>query len=233
MTMITSLFSSFDPISGLKIINYIPIFSLLIRPLIIEYIFFINSRNKKINLFIFKSVEREIRRAITNKFKSGKLNIILTLFFFILLINIRRLIPFVFTITAHIILNLSLVLPFWLGFIIFGLLKNTNHFFSHLVPLRTPLPLSQFIVIIETVRQIIRPITLSVRLAANITAGHILIGLARSNITIFNTSSAVLVILVILETAVAFIQRYVFTILLSIYLNEAYDKSKPPFPFSF
>jgi F0F1-type ATP synthase membrane subunit a len=80
--------------------------------------------------------------------------------------------------------------------------------------------LSQFITIIETIRQVIRPITLSVRLCANITAGHILIALTRNAILIFNFSSIPLAILISLELAVAFIQRYVFTILLSIYLTE-------------
>jgi F0F1-type ATP synthase membrane subunit a len=74
--------------------------------------------------------------------------------------------------------------------------------------------------IIETVRQIIRPITLSVRLAANITAGHILIALSRAPILINNHIRVVLTTLLILELAVAIIQRYVFVILISIYLRE-------------
>jgi len=111
--------------------------------------------------------------------------------------------------------------------------NNTNHFLRHLVPLRTPLPLSQFIVVIETVRQIIRPITLSVRLAANITAGHILIALCSNTITIISSLSSILIILIVLERAVAFIQRYVFTVLITIYLREAYDKPTPPIPYSF
>jgi ATP synthase subunit 6 len=101
----------------------------------------------------------------------------------------------------------------------------------HLVPRNTPLPLSQFIVLIESIRQVIRPITLSVRLAANITAGHILIILCRSIINTINMFSTVLGLLLILEIAVAFIQRYVFRILTTIYLRETYDPT-PPVSFS-
>jgi F-type H+-transporting ATPase subunit a len=80
--------------------------------------------------------------------------------------------------------------------------------------------LSHFIVVIETVSQIIRPITLSVRLAANITAGHILIILIRNTIFIINVIRLALLTLFLLELAVAFIQSYVFTLLLVIYLGE-------------
>jgi ATP synthase subunit 6 len=138
----------------------------------------------------------------------------------------------VFTLTAQIAVTLRLALPFWLGFILFSFTNNPNHFLRHLVPLRTPLALSQFIVLIERVSQIIRPITLSVRLAANITAGHILIALCSNTVNIIRLGRFVLLILILLETAVAFIQRYVFTVLISIYIRETYDKPTPPFPYS-
>lgn len=100
------------------------------------------------------------------------------------------------------------------------------------MPLSTPLPLSQFIVLIETVSQTIRPLTLSVRLAANITAGHILIALTRRTIIALNLFSIVLLILIVLEIAVAIIQRYVFTVLITIYLRETYDKTTSSIPYS-
>ncbi len=92
------------------------------------------------------------------------------------------------------------------------------------MPLGSPIILRFFIVIIETVRNLIRPITLSVRLAANIIRGHLLIHLL-SSITIFRKILFLLTIpliitLLILETAVAFIQAFVFAILISLYINE-------------
>lgn len=220
MIMINRLFSSFDPLSGIKLINYLSLLPIFACPIVLNFYFIAQSRNIKFTKYLYTYVNGEMSRAVTNQYKLGKINILIALFFFIMLINLSGLIPYVFTRTAHIIITLSLAFPLWLGFTIFGLTINTNHFFSHLVPLSTPMALSQFIVLIERVRQLIRPVTLSVRLAANMTAGHILITLASRNIAIINRSSVVLIALLVLETAVAFIQRYVLTILLSMYINE-------------
>lgn len=230
--MIISLFSSFDPLGGFLNLNF---FILLISasvPLTLR-IFILPTRSLNLTKNINSLLERELASSIPNKNKKGKINILLSLFSLVLILNLRGLIPYIFTLTAQILFTFSLALPFWLGFISFRFLKNTNNFFSHLVPLRTPLPLSQFMVLIETVRQIIRPITLSVRLAANITAGHILIALCSSTINILNSLTIVLIILIILETAVALIQSYVFTVLISMYIRETYDKSISPLSPSF
>merc|ERR1712061_571706 len=111
------------------------------------------------------------------------------------------------------------------GRILLSIIFQYNNLLAHLVPTGTPAFLMPIIVIIETVRNIIRPITLSIRLAANIVAGHLLLTLLGSQGP--NVSIAILIILiislillVILEVAVACIQSYVFTILSSLYLNE-------------
>ena len=96
---------------------------------------------------------------------------------------------------------------------------------AHLVPTGTPRFLIPIIVIIETVRRIIRPATLAIRLAANIVAGHLLLTLLGSQGPILSTISLIilivaLILLLLLEVGVACIQSYVFTILNSLYLNE-------------
>lgn len=96
---------------------------------------------------------------------------------------------------------------------------------AHLVPVGTPRFLMPVIVIIETVRNVIRPLTLSIRLAANMVAGHLLLTLLGSQgplLRIFNLVFLIvgLFLLLLLELAVACIQSYVFTILRSLYLNE-------------
>ena len=96
---------------------------------------------------------------------------------------------------------------------------------AHLVPSGTPYALTPFIVLIELTRRIIRPLTLSVRLAANIVAGHLLLTLLSSQASnpLFSISFLVvsaLVLLSVLESAVAVIQAYVFSILSSLYVNE-------------
>merc|ERR1712170_89725 len=146
-------------------------------------------------------------------------------FFFIIFSNFIGLIPYIFTSTSHLSITLVLSLPIWLGTILFSIIFQYNNLLAHLVPLGTPSFLIPIIVIIETVRNVIRPITLSIRLAANMVAGHLLLTLLGSQGP--SSSSLViiillvsLVLLLILEVAVACIQSYVFTILRSLYLNE-------------
>lgn len=107
-----------------------------------------------------------------------------------------------------------------------SLTLNTSSFIAHFVPKRTPGPLIPFLVIIEIVRSVIRPITLSVRLAANIVAGHILICLLTTpmralGIVPLIISSLILFIIITLELAVAVIQAYVFMTLSSLYFSES------------
>ena len=116
-------------------------------------------------------------------------------------------------------------MPLWLGRIILSIIYQYNNLLAHLVPVGTPRFLIPVIVIIETVRNMIRPLTLSIRLAANIVAGHLLLTLLGSQgplLSLFNLSLLIigLFLLLLLEVAVACIQSYVFTILSSLYLNE-------------
>jgi F-type H+-transporting ATPase subunit a len=120
---------------------------------------------------------------------------------------------------------LTLALPLWLGRIIISIIFQYNNLFAHLVPVGTPRFLIPVIVVIESVRNIIRPLTLSIRLAANIVAGHLLLTLLGSqgaNLSFINLIVLFisLYLLLLLEVAVACIQSYVFTILNSLYLNE-------------
>lgn len=228
--IINRLFSSFDPLLNTFSLNLTSIFIPCLLLCSFSF-FFIKPRFVITIFFILNFLINEIKASVLNKHIKGKIIILIILFYFILLLNLTGLFPYVFTITAHIALTFSLALRFWLSFLIMRLTKNTKLFLAHLVPLGTPITLSQFIRIIERVSLLIRPITLSVRLAANITAGHILIALCRSPILFINSFSTALLLLVILEIAVAFIQAYVFVTLLSIYLRETYE-TKSPLPYS-
>lgn len=149
----------------------------------------------------------------------------ISLFSLILFNNFLGLFPYIFTSTRHITITLSLALPLWLSFIIYGWINNTKHIFAHLVPQGTPSILIPFIVIIETIRNIIRPGTLAVRLSANIIAGHLLLTLLGNT---GNSLSTIIIsiliftqiLLLTLESAVAIIQSYVFTILRTLYSRE-------------
>jgi len=155
----------------------------------------------------------------------GTILISLRFFFFLFFSNLMGLFPYVFTRTSHITITLSMALPIWLGRIVWSVIYQYNNIFSHLVPSGTPAGLIPLIVIIETVRRVIRPGTLSIRLAANIVAGHLLLTLLGSQGASLSSLTLVglllgLTLLIILELAVACIQSYVFTILRSLYLNE-------------
>lgn len=222
--MITNLFSVFDPSTTIfnLSINWIRTFiGLIIIP---YYFWFLPSR--------ISIIWNKTTIILFNEFKIllGPLNknntfIFTSLFTLILFNNFLGLFPYIFTSTSHLTLTLSLALPLWLSFIIYGWLNNTQHIFAHLVPQGTPSVLIPFIVCIETVRNIIRPGTLAVRLTANIIAGHLLLTLIGNT---GNSLSYILltvlifsqIALLILESAVAIIQSYVFAVLSTLYSRE-------------
>jgi len=155
----------------------------------------------------------------------GTVFIFLRFFLFIFFCNLMGLAPYIFTRSRHISFTLTLAIPIWIGRIVFSIKNQYNRLFAHLVPSGTPVALIPVIVIIETVRNVIRPGTLSIRLAANIVAGHLLLtllgsqGPAARGLVIIGLIVS-LILLLCLELAVACIQAYVFTILRSLYLNE-------------
>lgn len=112
-----------------------------------------------------------------------------------------------------------------MGHILIARVRAPSLVLSHLVPLGSPIALAPFMVVIEMVSSVIRPLTLSVRLTANIVAGHLLITLVRStcppsSLALIAAVFVPLILLMLLETAVALIQAYVFSILNILYLKE-------------
>lgn len=220
--MITNLFRTFDPsTSDLLSLNWT---RSLIFTILMPLPFWVGASRKSVlilhlNNFIFK----EFINLSTHPFA----NIILfnSMFFFILINNIIRLCPYVFTGSRHLRFTLSLSLPIYLGLIIYRITNFFNETIAHLTPLGTPTLLMPFIVIIESIRLIIRPLTLSIRLSANIIAGHLILNLIGSTSEISSTPMLSLLIssqtlLLILEIAVSLIQAYVFSILIVLYSNE-------------
>jgi len=224
--MIRNLFSIFDPtteINNLSLNWTSTAIGLLLIP---SSIWLIPSRNRIIVRLLINKLHQEIK-TILRKGNENKGNsfILTSLFLIILINNFLGLFPYIFTRTRHLTLTLTLALPLWIRFILFGWIKNTNHIFEHLVPQGTPSILIPFIVIIETIRNLIRPGTLAVRLTANIIAGHLLLTLLGNNgPSIRHTLLTVLItaqiLLLILEAAVAIIQSYVFAILRTLYSRE-------------
>ncbi|YP_009024988.1 ATP synthase F0 subunit 6 (mitochondrion) [Trachypithecus francoisi] len=153
---------------------------------------------------------------------------LMSLIIFIATTNLLWLLPHSFTPTAQLSMNLAMAIPLWAGTVITGLRFKTKNSLAHFLPQGTPTFLIPMLVIIETISLFIQPVALAVRLTANITAGHLLMHLIGSavlallTINFFATSLTfvLLLLLTILEIAVALIQAYVFTLLVSLYLHD-------------
>lgn len=170
-------------------------------------------------------VANELRAVISRLTVPGFLLNFVALFIFIAVINVIGLLPYVFTGSRHVIFTVALALPIWLGHMLFGATSTPTNVLAHFVPLGTPAPLIPFMVLIELTRRLIRPLTLSVRLAANMIAGHLLLALLGGVPATAGWISAVLVLsalllLLLLERAVALIQAYVFSVLSTLYVEE-------------
>nr|YP_009467168.1 ATP synthase F0 subunit 6 [Bombyx lemeepauli]ARB51929.1 ATP synthase F0 subunit 6 [Bombyx lemeepauli] len=223
--MMTNLFSIFDPSTNLMNLpmNWI---STMLGLLFIPYSFWlIPNRHTIMWNFISKKLHNEFKTLLKNKYFNGSTFIFISLFFFIFFNNFLGLFPYIFTSTSHLTMSLSLSLPLWLSFMLYGWINNTSHMFIHMIPQGTPYILMPFMVLIETISNIIRPGTLAVRLTANMIAGHLLMTLLSS--TGSNMSFYMIIILIIirimlmiLESAVAIIQSYVITILSTLYYSE-------------
>nr|YP_010531220.1 ATP synthase F0 subunit 6 [Nesodiprion japonicus]UXW93507.1 ATP synthase F0 subunit 6 [Nesodiprion japonicus] len=222
--MMMNLFSIFDPTSTfLPSLNLNWSSTLIIMLLLPSTYWLILSRNKILLNNILLKIHFEIKILLNNKINSTLM--FSSLFLFILLNNFMGLFPYIFTSTSHLTTCMTLSLPLWLSLMLFGWIKNTNHMFIHLVPQNTPNALMPFMVLIESISNFIRPLTLAVRLTANIIAGHLLMTLLSSigtKIMMFSSSFLVIVqiLLLILEYAVSIIQAYVFMVLITLYSSE-------------
>nr|AKA97993.1 ATPase subunit 6 [Dendropicos obsoletus]AQS27706.1 ATP6 [Dendropicos obsoletus] len=154
--------------------------------------------------------------------------ILTSLMILLLSINLLGLLPYTFTPTTQLSMNMALAFPLWLATLLTGLRNQPSASLGHLLPEGTPTPLIPALILIETTSLLIRPLALGVRLTANLTAGHLLIQLISTASTallsimptISILTTTILLLLTILEIAVAMIQAYVFVLLLSLYLQE-------------
>nr|AAM70688.1 ATP synthase 6 [Emberiza spodocephala] len=187
----------------------------------------ITNRLSTLQLWFVNLVTKQLMMPLDKKGHKWAL-ILTSLMIFLLLINLLGLLPYTFTPTTQLSMNLALAFPLWLATLLTGLRNQPSASLAHLLPEGTPTPLIPALILIETTSLLIRPLALGVRLTANLTAGHLLIQLISTATTaLFSTMPVVslltflvLFLLTILEVAVAMIQAYVFVLLLSLYLQE-------------
>nr|QXI36152.1 ATPase subunit 6 [Hypanus rudis]QXI36165.1 ATPase subunit 6 [Hypanus rudis]QXI36178.1 ATPase subunit 6 [Hypanus rudis]QXI36191.1 ATPase subunit 6 [Hypanus rudis] len=155
-------------------------------------------------------------------------SILTALMLFLITINLLGLLPYTFTPTTQLSLNMAFAIPLWLTTVLIGLLNQPTVALGHFLPEGTPTLLVPVLIVIETISLFIRPLALGVRLTANLTAGHLLMQLIATAAFVLISimpsvallTSLILFLLTILEVAVAMIQAYVFVLLLSLYLQE-------------
>nr|AGI04236.1 ATP synthase protein 6 [Pediculus schaeffi] len=214
--MCTSLMSSFDPSSSLFLGLKLKWFSILFPFLFLSggyyicysgYSLFLKKILKELSLSHFMSI------------------ISLSSFSVIFALNSISLMPLILPCTSHLSVNLGLCLPLWLSGVIFSYKKSLRGFMAHFLPFGSPLALSPFLVIIEILSVMIRPISLSVRLLANITGGHLIMNLLEESFTSLATLAVPLSLmaytcLLAAELFVSLVQSYVLSKLISIYWEE-------------
>jgi len=158
--------------------------------------------------------------------------LVFSIFMFVLIANVVGIIPYTFSVTSHLIVTVALALIVFLTMVIYGFYKNGLKFFKLFAPSGIPIVILPLIVFIEIVSFFSRPVSHSVRLFANMLAGHITLKVFAGFITMLSAFGAIgwlgsvvplamTVALTALELLVAFLQAYVFAILTCIYLNDA------------
>nr|YP_010944825.1 ATP synthase F0 subunit 6 [Abraliopsis morisii]YP_010944831.1 ATP synthase F0 subunit 6 [Abraliopsis morisii]WMC20977.1 ATP synthase F0 subunit 6 [Abraliopsis morisii]WMC20983.1 ATP synthase F0 subunit 6 [Abraliopsis morisii] len=155
--------------------------------------------------------------------------LISSLFITIINFNMLGLMPYVFSTTSHLAMTFSLALPLWFSLILSSYFNNPYSSLAFMLPLGTPTFLIPFLPIIETLSILVRPITLSIRLAANISAGHIILTLIGDYLTItmlannYMVTSLVMLVQIgyfIFEIGIGIIQGYIFSLLITLYTDD-------------
>ncbi|NRB10283.1 MAG: F0F1 ATP synthase subunit A [Rickettsiaceae bacterium] len=208
------------------------IFMILAATFILLY-FFIAFRNKRLiptrlqlsSELVYGLITDMLQQNVGEKGRKF-VPLIFTLFLFIMTCNLFGMIPYGFTVTSHISVTFTIAMMVFLLVTLLGFFLHGLHFFSLFLPAGTPWWLAPLMIVIELFAYLARPVSLSLRLAANMVAGHVLLKVMAG----FVVSMAIylkfipipfIVVLIGFEIFVAILQAYIFTILSCVYLNDA------------
>nr|YP_010580817.1 ATP synthase F0 subunit 6 [Coralliophila richardi]UZT26950.1 ATP synthase F0 subunit 6 [Coralliophila richardi] len=226
--MLVDIFSSFDDNNQVFSSMYMLMWGFSLSVVTLFNFFWLGSPRwfYLVNRFKEISASQAFRSLGMNM--GGFLGMVSGLFLFLILMNLVGLIPYVFSMTSHLTISLSLGLPLWATLIASAIFNNFSSVIAGLLPMGAPGFLNPFLVIIETVSILVRPITLSVRLTANMGAGHIVIALISSYLSFMFTSSfiglsfllSVQILYTIFEFGISAIQAYIFCLLITLYSDE-------------
>nr|UAA82790.1 ATP synthase F0 subunit 6 [Tarebia granifera] len=228
--MLVDIFSSFDDHNQVFLSMYglIWIFSVSIVVLFGTSFWVKNPQWTEV-VFIFKdTISTQVLRSFGVNL-GGFMGLVSGLFLLLIFMNLAGLIPYVFSSTSHLAVSFSLGFPLWLSLIISGAIYMPSSVAAALLPMGAPAVLNPFLILIETVSIFVRPITLSVRLMANMSAGHIVLTLIGNYLTtsIFSFPSFSMFMLLglqvfytIFEFGISMIQAYIFCLLITLYSDE-------------
>jgi ATP synthase subunit 6 len=228
--MIPDIFSSFDPYMSRVFIPSKLIFTILTPISVMVVLLSIFSINYRLLSLYFSTIDvifSQLNRTISKSLK-GLSILVASSFIVIITLNLMGLVPYCFRLSRHLIITLSLGLPLWFSLVSSRFINNPKATTAHFLPDGAPDWLNPFLVLIESSRILVRPLTLSFRLAANITAGHIVLSLLGIYLSaaLFSsyTSRTVLLILssfyILFEVAICIIQAYIFCLLVSLYRDD-------------
>nr|YP_009773367.1 ATP synthase F0 subunit 6 [Nierstraszella lineata]QIZ12571.1 ATP synthase F0 subunit 6 [Nierstraszella lineata] len=228
--MMTDIFSGFDEQNLTFLASTLPLWSLTFLPMILLHwnMWVTMERWTTILLKPINFITMQVERANGHKLP-GFLLVISTLFLLIIMCNLSGLAPYIFSLTSHLVFSFSLGFLMWTSLISSGICYSLTHVVAHFLPSGAPSVLNPFLVLIETVSICVRSITLCIRLTANMSAGHIILGLVGSymSISLFNILNGTMVILAgvevfyfMFEMGICLIQAYIFCLLLTLYSND-------------
>nr|YP_009306842.1 ATP synthase F0 subunit 6 [Histiostoma blomquisti]AOR08474.1 ATP synthase F0 subunit 6 [Histiostoma blomquisti] len=220
--MMTSLFAMFDP--SMSLYNLSWAMCLLVLFFLPSFYWFFGVLSFMVSSYLL-AVKTEVDYVLASPMK-GIYSVFGSIFLVVSLYNFLALFPFIFSVTSHLLVTLPFSYSLWMGIIIFCWISSVKHFLAHLIPLGTPIFLMSFMVLVEILSNLIRPLALTFRLTANMMAGHLLMGLVGSFLVMLPIWVTILgsvfqSLLVFMELGVSIIQAYVFFTLLLLYLSDS------------
>nr|WNO18528.1 ATP synthase F0 subunit 6 [Eulepetopsis sp.] len=228
--MLVDIFSTFDDHNFVFVNYYILMWVLVL--FCGSFLFCVKWVSSSLMVELFNVLKSIIFAQSNRSFgsKLGGFSLVLCSFFIVLFIfNMSGLIPYVFSVSAHLSFSLSFGFCFWASLIISSFSYNFLASLAHLLPVGAPSFLNPFLVLVETASIFFRPLTISIRLVANISAGHIVLGLVGGFLAESIVSCSVVSLMVVcmlemgyftFEIGVAMIQSYIFCLLVSLYSDE-------------
>nr|YP_010154768.1 ATP synthase F0 subunit 6 [Amegilla calceifera]QQX28003.1 ATP synthase F0 subunit 6 [Amegilla calceifera] len=223
--MMSGLFESFDPMTNNYMsLNWLMIFS--VNLFVFNSYWMVPSRVLTTWILLIDTIYKEFKMIMGDLKYQSNLILFLGLVIMIFIMNLLSLFPYLFTVTGHMSFNYVMSMPLWMGFYLYGILNSPMQILIHMLPMNTPSFLMNFMVLIEFLSNLIRPLTLAIRLTANLVSGHLLLILlgwfAGSSEGQVITLCLVVAqfILVMLELFMSFIQAYVFSLLSLLYFVE-------------